>query len=152
MTKETVVKIPIRPHLKKFVLKQLGADPIIATERDFLGNAIMAVLNDKRNHNQPQELYRMTERITVVLTKEMKERSPRLGRIVYVNTLLSKQFRDALVIWVQAQVHAQIPANQACKNFLEHYRIDENEYTYDGLYKIWQRHKDDRQKKQKKAP
>ncbi|HMG93213.1 MAG TPA: hypothetical protein VK589_24320 [Chryseolinea sp.] len=134
------VDIPIKPHLKKFVIFTMEAfEPVVLKEKDLLGSAIMKALQETRQHKFDRRLDQFTSRIKVVLTHDMRERSPRLHRLIYMNTELEREFQVGLLLWVRAQRKMGSPANEACKNFLATLKIDENEYSYDAAYKLWQR-------------
>jgi hypothetical protein len=146
------LKIYVKPHLKKFILKHHpGKQPLYADERSPLGAAIMHVLMEVRKSKFENIIHHHTECILVTPTVNMARRSPRQYKLVRVAVEMERVFRQAIIVWVSAQQEAGLPANQACKNFLEHYGIDEGEFSYDGVYKCWQRHKDE-QKAIKKSP
>lgn len=140
-TEITPLSVPIKPHLKKFVLYVLDArEPVIVRERDILGRAIIKAIQETRTRRFDRVLDQYTARIKVVLTKEMRERSPRLNRIIHMNTTIEQEFWDAIVLWVKAQRRMGSPADGACKDFLNTLKIDETEYSYDAAYKQWQRY------------
>lgn len=148
MNQATPISIPIKPHLKKFVLFVLEArEPFAVRERDILGRAIIKAIQETRARKFERVLDKYTARIKVVLTKEMRERSPRLNRIIHMNATLEMEFGDAIVLWVKAQRKLGSPANEACKDFLRALKIDESEYSYDAAYKVWQRYNDSVRKK-----
>lgn len=134
------VDIPIKPHLKKFVIFTMEvSEPVVVKEKDLLGSAIMKALLETRQHKFDRLLDSYTSRIKVVLTHDMRERSPRLHRLLYMNTELENDFQTGLLLWVRAQRKMGYPANEACKNFLATLKIEEKEYSYDAAYKVWQR-------------
>lgn len=150
--RKITVKVPIKSHLKKFVLWALDADePVQVTEIDFLGRSIMKVLQETRSHKFANVLEGYTERIEIQLTSRMQERNYRLHRLIHINTELDKAFRDAIILFVRAQNQAGEPSNSACKNFLELLNIDESEFSYDAAYKAWQRFNERTREKRKSA-
>lgn len=141
MKTKAPINIPIKPHLKKFVLYMMNKrEPLILDEKRLLGRVITAVLQERRIHKFENVLSSYTDRIAVVLNSDMRERSPRLDRLLYMNVGLAKLFREALLVWVKAQKNINLPAKQACINFLAELNIDDGEYSYDAAYKTWQRH------------
>jgi hypothetical protein len=139
--------IPIKPHLKKFLLFTMQvSEPVVVTEKDLLGSAIMKVLQETRNHKFDNVLESYTERLKVVLTESMRKRSPRLHRLVYINTQLEKDFQTGLMLWIRAQRKMGYTAKDACKDFLATFKIDEPEYSYDAAYKAWQRFNEPKRK------
>jgi hypothetical protein len=149
MSAPATVKIPIKPHLKKFVLFVMDVDeePIRVTEKQMLGRCIIKVLQETRSHRFDNVLYTYTARIQVVLTEDMRERSPNMKRLVYINTEIENYFRESLIMWVKAQTKGGSPANEACKSFLAEMKIDDSEYSFDAAYKVWQRYNDIKRKK-----
>lgn len=145
------IKIPIKPHLKKFLLngKKHRLEPLRATERSLLGICIMKTLMDNRKHKFDNVLKEYTQRIEIILTDDMNKRSPRLYKLVNINVELERVFKEHLYIWVAAQNEAGIPEYEACKNFIDHYKIQPNEYTYDAAERAWRRYKNDESKKDK---
>jgi len=143
MSAPATVRIPIKPHLKKFVLFVMEvSEPVVVDEMGMLGRAIINVLKEKRAHKFDNLLEGYTARIEVVLSADMLERSPMLHRLIHINNEIDKQFREALLLWIRAQKKLGQPVNESCKNFLATLKIDEKEYSYDGAYKVWQRFND----------
>lgn len=144
------VKIPIKPHLKKFILFLMDEpkEPLEITEKQLLGRSIIKVLQETRSHRFDNVLDDYTARIQVILTDAMRKRSPKLHRLVYINTEIENSFREALIVWIKAQTKTGEPANESCKNFLSELKIDEREYSFDAAYKVWQRYNDVRKLQQ----
>jgi hypothetical protein len=135
-------KIPIKPHLKKWVLKTLRqAEPVRVDEDSMLGlgKMLMSVLVDKRDPGSLNELY--TETLEIVMSREMEKRSPRTKYLAQVNHYLEKSFKTSLFTWVHAQLQNGSNAFTATKTFLAHYEIDEGEYTHDAAHRAWLRYK-----------
>lgn len=134
------VDIPIKPHLKKFVLFQLDRpEPLVVSENDMVGSAIMKILLEKRQHKFETTVERYTSRIKVILNHDMRERSPKLYRLIYANSELDREFKEALILWIRAQKQLGHTAKDACISFLATMKISEKEYSYDAAYKFWQR-------------
>jgi hypothetical protein len=137
--------IPVYPHVKKFILRKFRLqEPCRAEEYNTFGKFIMNALEDKRlrlAYNDSQFRDRLTCSIKVLLTTEQIKTSPRLQKLIRINHAMDDAFKEHLVTWIQGQVAAGIPAYAACKMFLQFYDIDENEYSLDAAYKIWQRSK-----------
>ena len=99
----------------------------------------MKILCENRQQKFDKALDLFTSRIAVELTHDMRERSPRLYRLVYANTELEREFKEALVMWIRAQKQLGYTAKDACISFLETLKITDREYSYDAAYKFWQR-------------
>lgn len=139
----TRFNIPVFPHVKKFILQKYRlSTPIKSEECNSFGKAITLALKDNRlriEYNDSQVRNRLTETLTIILTKEQSEFGPRLQKLVRINNAMDDAFKEHLLTWVEGQQTAGIPAHTACKMFLEYYDIDEKEYSLDAAYKLWQR-------------
>lgn len=134
------LKIYLKPHIRKFVLKHHpGKEPLAIDERSMLGSVLMACTIDNRKFKFDKSIHRYTEMIRVAPTTEVLKRSPRQYKMVKVNIDLERRFRDAVLVWVSAQVSAGVPASASCKDFMAYYGLDENDITFDGIHKIWTR-------------
>lgn len=137
--------IPVFPHVKKFILKKYRLkNPIKTEETTSFGKSITLVLKDNRlrlKYQDSQYRDRLTESLTLVLTKEQAEFGPRQNKLIRINQAMDDAFKEHLLTWVGAQQEAGIPAYAACKMFLQFYDIDEKEYTLDAAYRLWQRSK-----------
>ena len=151
-------KVPILPHLKKFVLYQLydgQAEPIKVEEDSPLGRSVMSILIDKRQvttssaRSAYSKEYDSTLRL--VLSHSMMERSPSIKKLARLNLEFDEIFRQAIFIWVRAQNQNGVGSYAAVQNFLEFYKIDESEYTKDAAYKAWQRFKHQQYVKERKS-
>lgn len=138
--------IPVFPHVKKFILKKYRLkNPIKTEETTTFGKAITLALKDNRlrlKYQDSQYRDRLTESLTLVLTKEQSEFGPRPNKLIRINQAMDDAFKEHLLTWVGAQQEAGVPAHAACKMFLQFYDIDENEYTLDAAYRLWQRSKE----------
>jgi hypothetical protein len=137
--------IPVFPHVKKFILKKYRlTNPIKTEETTTLGKAITLALKDNRlriKYQDSQYRDRLTESLTLVLTKEQSEFGPRANKLIRINQAMDDAFKEHLLTWIAGQQEAGIPAYAACKMFLQFYDIDEKEYTLDAAYRLWQRSK-----------
>jgi len=134
--------IPVFPHVKKFIQKSYGtAEAIKVEEYNTLGKLVTGILRDnrKRADNNDQYRDRVTSSITIVLTKEQAELSPRITKLLRINIDMDRVFKEHLVTTIQMYSLVGIAPFNACKLFLEHYGIDEKEYSVEAAYKYWQR-------------
>jgi hypothetical protein len=138
--------IQVFPHVKKFILRKFKlSNPIKSEEYSTFGKSITLALKDNRlriEYNDSQYRNRLTETLTIVLTKEQSEFTPRIQKLMRINTAMDIAFKEHLLTWVDGQHEAGIPIHTACKMFLQFYDIDEKEYSLDAAYKHCQRKKD----------
>ena len=137
--------IPVFPHVKKFISKNYRlTHPFKTEENNTFGKSITLVLKDNRlrlKYNDSQYRDRLTESITLVLTKEQSEFGPRQNKLIRINQSMDDAFKEHMLTWIAGQQAAGISAHHACKLFLGFYDLDENEYSLDAAYRHWQRSK-----------
>lgn len=134
------LKIYLKPHIRKFVLKHHpGKEPIVVTERSTLGMAIAHALQDDRKYKFDRLVNHYTSELRIHPHKVWLRRSPRGYKLVKVNIELERRFKEVVLVWVSAQVFAGVPASTSCKDFMAYYGLDENDITFEGIHKIWTR-------------
>lgn len=145
-SKRNKFTIPVFPHVKKFIQKHYrsGSATIKVEEYNVLGKFVTLALRDNRNSEDYNDKYRnrLTSEITIVLTKEQAEFSPRLNKLLRINVDMDRVFKDHLLTTIHMLGAAGIAPFNACKMYLEHYDIDDSEYSLDAAYKFWLRSKE----------
>ena len=134
------VKIPVRPHLKKFAVKYYDADNeiITANKHTTLGIAVESILRNRYQVNTTK-IEHYSDHLTLELNQDSSNLELRIRRLAYLNYILEKEFKKAMFIFVSAHVINFIPALTAIKNFLKFYQIAESEYGSDSAYRQWLR-------------
>lgn len=134
------IKIPVKPHLKKFAVKHYDANNeiIIANKHTTLGIAIESIL---RNRYQVSitKIETYSDHLTLELNQDSSNLELRIRRLAYLNYILDKEFKKIMFVWVTAHVQNFIPAHTAVKSFLKFYQISESEYGSDSAYRQWLR-------------
>lgn len=143
----TIISVPIKPHLKQFYLKTYElTEPVKLEEDSILGSYVMSVLQDKRGSTNPYFFNKgytsdlITDTLKVKLSEAMVKRSPRIIKLIRINIFLQHIFKHSIIVYIKASMKSGVNAYTACKLFLESYGFDESEYTLDGVQKIWNRH------------
>jgi hypothetical protein len=144
-TTRTHFTIPVFPYVKKYILKKdVTCEPVMINEFSIFGKCVTLALRDNRaritNLKWPAG-DKLTESLTIVLTKEQAELSPRLNKLLRLNRDLDTMFKGELISWILALQTAGIPPHHACKMFLESYGISDLEYSHGNAYRYWQRYK-----------
>jgi hypothetical protein len=94
--KNTIHKVPIKPHLKKFFLKSHSlTEPIKVDEDTLLGKQVLSILQDKRSLNG-REMNIITEfdsdqlddNLKLELSTTLTDRAPRIGKLIRINIYL----------------------------------------------------------------
>jgi hypothetical protein len=146
------IRVPIKPHLKKFFLMTYDLqEPVKLEEDSILGNHVMAILQDKRSVNGKEMNYitsqfngdgsdLLTETLLLQLSAEMQKRSPQIRKLVRINLFLQYMFRHSVIVFIKGCIKSGVNPYNACKQFLQTYEFDENEYSLDGIHQIWKRY------------
>lgn len=134
-----LVSIPCRTHIRCWMLKEFGAEPLTAKLNNLLGgiirNAATGAYIHCREIKSPG-----TDSIQICL-------SPKLMRFLgsdnvkkEIGYLLEEQFRLALITYVRAQHALGVSVMAACQSFYTTYNLVESDYDLDALRKIWRDH------------
>jgi hypothetical protein len=134
--------IPVYPHVKKFMQKKYGSASVIRTEEySTLGKLVTLALLEKRHWKEYSLQFKEKElpSITLQLTHEQCELGPRIHKLLRINIDMDAEFKAHLITWILAGQDLGVPPYRTCRSFLEHFKIDEKEYSLDAAYKYWQR-------------
>lgn len=137
-------QVPVFPHVKKFLKKQypMVHDVVKVDEYSILGKFVTLALLNPHGTDQHISQFRdrLTESVTFEITTIQAQRmSPRLHKLLRLNIDCDRLFKEHLVAWITSHRATGIPPYNACKLFLDHYGIDENEYSLKSAYQYWQR-------------
>jgi hypothetical protein len=146
--------IPVYPHVKKFILKRYRfKKKVVVTEHSSLGKLVTLALRESRSGKfghglinemmvRPQTSEKITETLTLVLTKEQSELSVRLSKLARLNIDFDVLFKEHMLTWIEAAQNLGFAAYPACRLFLQAYGIEESEYSLESAYRYYQRSKD----------
>jgi hypothetical protein len=138
--------IDVFPHVKKFILKTYPSavtrkNTVKVEEYTTLGKCITLALREPASkENNGQYRSRLTETITLILTKKQAELGPRAHKLMRINTDIDRVFKEHLLNHIAM---SPFPPYAACRNFLSHFGIDENEYSLEVAHRFYQRSKDE---------
>jgi hypothetical protein len=144
MSDRALFKVPVLPYLKKYMVKQFFAghkSPFKIEEDTLLGKQFMSLIIDARKIDFIDKHLEMSAVLEIVLSDSMRKRSPRISKLVCINKFADKLFKNDLIVWILAAEYFGIRPFPSSKAFLEHYSIDESEYSHDAAYKHWTRTK-----------
>jgi hypothetical protein len=136
-------KVPVSVYVKKYLVKKFFAGhkgPYKIEEDSLLGKQFMANIIDGRKHDFIDTHIEVTEHIEVILSQDMMARSPKQSKLRSINFFLDKIYKEGLIDWVIAAKCYGTRPYAATRDFLEFYGIDNNEYSHDAAYKLWQRY------------
>lgn len=143
---ETTIKIPVYPHLKRFIMMHWyhdhrNGEPLRIEEDSVLGKMIMAILISKRSIRKASGLmrYEFTDYIEVDLSNNFKRRSPAIHKLCLINLDLLHIFHSHLFGWVRAQKVVGVSAKRACESFIAFYQLQDH-YSFDAAHRAWNRY------------
>ncbi|MFN7610685.1 MAG: hypothetical protein ACK5QX_07080 [bacterium] len=139
-------KVPVFRHVKIFIKEQLDVDvskPIVVDEHSIIGKMVLASLRENRKERAMEfnDKYRdrIVDEITIELNSYMMHLGPRMSKLMRINIDLDMWFKQSLLTFIEAQRITGIAEYTACRNFLQHYKIEEKAYSLDAAYKFYQR-------------
>ncbi len=140
--------IDVFPHVKKFIFKTYrnsteGRDTVTLEKNSTLSNLVTLALREPSSSAEGGPKRDSMETITLVLTKNQSGLNPSLRKLRRINVDMDRLFKEHLMSWITAN-EDHFPPYSACRQFLEHYRINEKEYSLAAAYRFYQRsrHKD----------
>lgn len=112
---------------------------IHADEHATVGKLVTYALIDKRPWKAyvSQERDRLTETLTIQLNSAQGKMGPRLFKLQRLNVDMDTLFKEALILWINAQSELGRGAHPAIRSFLEKYDIEE--YSLETAYRYYQR-------------
>lgn len=157
MKNKILIKIPIYPHLKKFILlhwypDHKNCEPLRIEEDSVLGKMIMSILISKRSIRKSSGLmrYEFTDEIEVDLSYNMMRRSPAIHKLSLINLEMTHILHSHLFGWVRAQKVVGVSAKRACESFIAYYELD-GLYSFDAAHRAWLRYINSEYQKEKTA-
>lgn len=138
-------KIYVFKHVHKFMLQtyphQRGT--FTCYENTELGKlvtlALIKTTTEKLRSIEDKDRARQMATIIIKLNSAQVNHSPRLYKLSRLNLDMDDIFKQRLLLWIAAQRNLGSSVRSACINFLEHYGIEEKEYSLATAYKFWQR-------------
>ncbi len=141
-------KVPIAPYLKKFLLNRYRLqEPVKIVENSPLGICIMKAILDQRSSRfkNKSTFEDYTDRLRIILSSDMIDRANHTERIIIFNIDFATLFRESLITWFEAKKSAGSTTTDAVKSFLNFYKIEEEEYSYDAAVRNCIRFQDRKQ-------
>lgn len=134
------MEIAVPAYLKKFIQCEcvMRRGKVLISDASSIGKIATLSSLDKRLWKQkPVKSY--TSKITIEFEEKIEINSSGLV------TGISRLFKERLFLWIRAQEDIGQSALKACRSFLDHYKITEDEYSTSTAYKAWQRYLTGRQ-------
>jgi hypothetical protein len=143
VSKLSIFAIPVRPHVRQFLLLEYGVQqPHAVHQNTFIGRAVRMKLE-----KQPfRQLHRIeqTEGTSwhFTLPTALKHYTLTPDAAKQLGEMFDKLFNQQLIMWVKAQVAATGNEREALRTFCKNYNIDPSHADLETLRKIYRDYKD----------
>lgn len=139
-----IFAIPVRPHVRQWLIKDLGPDPAPANQNTWLGRIVMLKL-EKLPYAQlavPRSVQPTRDTYRVQLPKALKHQSLTADSAVLLGEFLNKEFVQQMLIFLKGQITATGNEHAALRSFFRYYEINPDDYDFEAARKAWRDHKD----------
>ncbi len=142
-----ILEIPVDPYIKKFLIKELGQEPVYITRHDYLGIVIYDKIEPLPPGITPQchAISKIYLQLTYFQSNQLKSAHISEDNINRINLYLKKLFKDKLFDYLNAKLELKVLVPTSIKNellrFCEIYDIRESEYSFEALKKAYYRYR-----------
>lgn len=139
----SIIYLPVRRHIRQFLLVEFGADPHHIDQRTYLGKQVAMVAE-----KQPYRLLRAEPKIEepvrygILLPKALKHYSITEDGRRQLGDSLEKYFQDVMVNFIKGQVAVTQNELGALKSFFSLYNINPDHYDLEAGRKQYRDYKD----------
>lgn len=138
------LRLMLRPHVRQYLLKEYGPEPINIRHQHPLGRIIVLATEKQpysilRRRAQKQQSYEQLNLAPLCITLptslhygKLSEKS--LKDIAYV---LESKFNDGLCLWIKGRISMGDRVWPAIQSFYAYYDIDEGLYERESARKVW---------------
>lgn len=143
VSKLPIFAIPVRPHVRQFLLCEYGLEqPHAVHQNTFIGRAVRMKLEKQpfRQLNRGEQVEGASWHFT--LPTALKHYTLTLESARQLGQMFDKLFQQQLIMWVKAQVAATGNERLALRTFCKNYDIDPSHADLETLRKIYRDYKD----------
>ncbi len=159
MSDKVILKIPIKLHLKKYILRKFQSKediiPLSTDDPIGLGIIILNIICKKTiyllNFNEPDlksfiQHLDWNYTLNLLIGPRYRERSGLFineDKIFYINKFIEKQFKNELCIFIHANYlyNPKFVVEYGIDDFISHYGINEDDIIKESLIKFYHRNK-----------
>jgi hypothetical protein len=133
-----IVTLPVHPLTRRVLLKEYGAEPITMGDHDFLFSQLTSAKLRDRTIRSAEVL---SARITLCVHDALALHLNKLSNARAAGATLFRLHKEMLVRYADAvtRTKGKGAARPAIEQWLSLYDVDEDEYSTDTAYKLWQR-------------
>jgi len=141
------ITLAVSPMVRKIFLSRYGQEPI----RIHRSDAVYHYLQGDPLRVNPSKYRKLNKLLTAAIRVEVSdsvyERLRAKQRCITIGYYLHKILQEEMLIYIQAQHSAGVPAQTALKEYLDENNITEDDYSLETAYTAWKRRKDFFEKK-----
>lgn len=135
MSKEILV--PIRPHIKKFVVRELGGEPLLAKQNNLAGRQLLNMLYKKSVVEADPQRVEGMEQIQLQLSADLYVHKNRIYQQAHAGKLYEDFFKIAFLFFVNGIAPFVGGRRTAIYAFCDSYGIEEEEFKYDTAERMF---------------
>jgi hypothetical protein len=143
VSKLSIFAIPVRPHVRQFLLFEYGvAQPHAVHQNTFIGRAVRMKLQKQpfRQLHRGEQPEGTSWHFTLPTALKHFTLTPESAR--QLGEMFDKLFNQQLIMWVKGQVAATGNEREALRTFCKNYNIDPSHADLETLRKIYRDYKD----------
>jgi hypothetical protein len=141
-SEELLIKIPMKPHLVKFLTKLFG-DRCRATKTSWFGLDIVNILT--KDYQKPQKIFANDSYYLCIVPKTL---CITYGHFFFYNELpsievkVNRIFNQFMRSHIDLSIKKGEDAMDSLRIFLDYYEISEDDYKLESAYRNYTRHKE----------
>ena len=143
MSKPAIFAIPVRRHVRQFLLCEYGlAQPHAMRQDSFIGKAVRMKLEKQpfRQLHRSEQPEGASWHLTLPTALKHYTLTPESAR--QLGEMFDKLFNQQLIMWVKAQVAATGNERESLRTFCKNYNIDPSDADLETLRKVYRDYKD----------
>lgn len=143
MKNPTVYAIPVRPHVRQFLLKKFGgAQPHPVHQNTFMGRVVQMKIEKQpfRQLHRPEQQEGPVYQLTLPTALKHYTITPEAAK--QIGKMLDKLFQEQMIMFVLGQVVATQNERLAIRSFCQLYNIDPSDADLEVLRKCYRDYKD----------
>jgi hypothetical protein len=142
-----VKNIPVRPHVKAFLLGEFGLEPIAAHSKGLVGSALNCVAQRIPYNLTASKLPSGGCTIQIKLPLSLKHYKITPDNAKKLGYHFEKLFQQALIQFIKGQVAITDNDSHAIKTFYALYNINPDDYDLESARKCWRDYKESQYRK-----
>lgn len=124
----TIIEIPILPHVKSLLLSMYGSEPLFANERNIIGKELEHLFASPPEVTTEEEKCKC-DKISISISARMKPFYAKYAEAYSLGIYFEKVFHKLLHQHIIAQVRCNRRVKKAIQDFYNLYNISEDDYS-----------------------